>query len=525
MNAATRIEFGDFQTPLDLARQVCALLKERGLAPATVIEPTCGLGAFLVAAADAFPKARLLGFDVNAEHLVVARESLRAQGSLDRTHLKTQDFFVHDWDRELQAAAQPVLLLGNPPWVTNAAVAGLNGTNVPVKENFQNFRGIEALTGKANFDISEWMLIRLARALRGQAATLAMLCKSGTARKLLRFAWQKDGRIAEASLHRFDAKKQFGVSVDACLLIVRFGSNGPHEAAVFDRLEARQPATHLGLAGADLVADIKTYRSLKHLEGLCPYQWRSGVKHDCASVMELRPAEDGSLTNKLGERLRLEPECLYPLLKCSDLANGRIVPSRTVIITQKRVGEETDSIARRAPRTWDYLQAHAAHFRARKSSIYQQAAPFALFGIGDYSFAPWKVAVSGLHRQPRFLLVGPVQERPVLFDDTCYFLPFTNEAEAALVAEILNTPHCLDFLAALMFPDSKRPVTVELLQRLNLSAIAEDAGLSARWQALQRVRYTASENAPQLELVMEKRDGPASTPPQPTRRKAALLKR
>ena len=51
----------------------------------------------------------------------------------------------------------------------------MNGGNLPAKENFQNFRGIEALTGKSNFDISEWMLIQLVKALRGRSATIAML--------------------------------------------------------------------------------------------------------------------------------------------------------------------------------------------------------------------------------------------------------------------------------------------------------------------------------------------------------------
>jgi hypothetical protein len=48
----------------------------------------------------------------------------------------------------------------------------------------------------------------------------------------------------------------------------------------------------------------------------------------------------------------------------------------------------------------------------------------------------------------------------------------------------------LDFMESLMFRDSKRPVTVELLQRLNLSAIALDAGLAARWKSIQRVVYS-----------------------------------
>ena len=50
---------------------------------------------------------------------------------------------------------------------------------------------------------------------------------------------------------------------------------------------------------------------------------------------------------------------------------------------------------------------------------------------------------------------------------------------------------------------SKRPVTVELLQRLNLSAIAEEAGLGLKWKMLQRVCYSSNQGAPQLELVME----------------------
>ena len=154
-----------------------------------------------------------------------------------------------------------MLILGNLPWVTNATVSGMNGGNLPVKENFQGFRGIEALTGKSNFDISEWMLIQLVKALRGRSATIAMLCKTGTARKLLRFAWQNDGRIAAASLHRIDAKKHFGASVDACLLLATTGEAGPAEAKVFDNLSAKRPATTLGLVGQDLVFNIRSLPS------------------------------------------------------------------------------------------------------------------------------------------------------------------------------------------------------------------------------------------------------------------------
>jgi hypothetical protein len=511
MKAGAKIEFGDFQTPLELARQVATLLVHNGVHADTILEPTCGVGAFLVAASEAFPKARLLGWDINADYVARTRSALLKAGAAKRAAVAQQDFFAHDWEAELAGIHGSLLVLGNLPWVTNAKVSSMNGSNLPAKENFQGFRGIAALTGKSNFDISEWMLIRLVKALRGRKATLAMLCKTATARKLLRFAWQNDCRIANASLHRIDAKQHFGASVGACLLIATTGESGPVEADIFDNLTSKRPSATLGLAGQDLVADIRTYRRLKHLEGLCPYQWRSGVKHDCAPVMELRRTNGESLHNKLGEDVRLEADYLFPLLKCSDLANKRIVPRRFVLVTQRRVGEDTKIISKTAPKTWRYLDSHRKLFEARKSSIYNSRLPFAIFGIGDYAFAPWKVAVSGLHRTPHFALVGPVDDKPVFFDDACYFLPFEDEHEARVVAEVLNSPICRQFLASLTFTDSKRPFTVELLQRLNMRAIAEAAGFSDDWAAAQNqgVRYSRQPPSLQAEFVMER---PKTTP-------------
>lgn len=520
MKTATRIEFGDFQTPLPLAREVCAQLKAQGVQADTVIEPTCGLGAFLQAAAECYPKAELRGFDIKSDYVEAAAKNLNNLRACPRAIVRQQDFFTHDWEREMRGVHGSILILGNLPWVTSQTVASINGTNVPAKENFQGFRGIAARTGKSNFDISEWMLIRLVNALRGRRATIAMLCKTGTARKLLRYGWQNDGRIASASLYQINAKADFGASVDACLLVAHLGELGPAEAALFASLHAPSPTRRIGLAGQDFVANIETYRQLHHLEGLCPYQWRSGVKHDCASIMELKPDAQGVLRNKLGDRVVIEPDYLYPLLKCSNLANGRSVPERMVVITQKRVGDDTSMIASQAPRTWDYLTSHNSRFTARKSSIYKERTPFALFGIGDYTFAPWKVAVSGLHHHPRFMLVPSCKGKPVLFDDTCYFLPFADEEEARLVADILNSEPSRALLEALMFDDAKRPITVELLQRLNLCAIAQEAGMAARWRAVARVAYPQTTHAPQMELVMERSNSAA--PPRP---KAAGAKR
>lgn len=513
MKSNAKVEFGDFQTPLPLATEVCGLLQKQRLMPEFILEPTCGAGAFLVAAASAFPRATLQGWDINRDYAAQAVAELARAGAARRSSVGCQDFFAHDWDAELKRTPGRLLILGNPPWVTNSAVSAMNGGNLPAKANFLGLRGLAARTGKSNFDISEWMLIRLVRALHGRAATLAMLCKTATARKLLRYAWQNDGRISDAALFRIDAAAHFGAAVDACLFLAHTGAAGPMEADVYESLSATKPTGRIGLAGQDLVSDIQAYRDLEHFEGLCPFQWRSGLKHDCAAVMELRPNGDGTVENKLGERVRIEPEVLYPLLKCSDLANGRLQPERVVLVTQHRVGENTSPLATTAPRAWAYLNSHLEKMTARKSSIYKAAPQFALFGIGGYSFAPWKVAVSGLHHSARFQVVGPSDNKPVMLDDTCTFLPFENEDQARLTAEVLNSKQCQSFLHALAFPGSKRPFTVELLQRLNLAVIADAIGCGRRWRACQRASLESPRTSAQFELVMERCQGAGTHSP------------
>jgi trans-aconitate methyltransferase len=115
MNTTARIEFGDFQTPLPLAREICASLESRGVPADVIIEPTCGLGVFLRAAAECYPKAELRGFDIKSDYVAAAAKSLSDLGVAHRTAIQQQDFFTHDWNREVKGATGAILILGNLP--------------------------------------------------------------------------------------------------------------------------------------------------------------------------------------------------------------------------------------------------------------------------------------------------------------------------------------------------------------------------------------------------------------------------
>src|SRR5439155_15973439 len=177
----TKSEFGDFQTPAALAQAACRLLASMGLSPSTIIEPTCGTGSFLRSAVHWFPVVKqLIGIDINPAYLRIA-ETVCRQENGPEVVITQGDFFKLDWKQITATLADHLLILGNPPWVTNSALGSITSRNLPAKSNSNNRRGVDAITGKSNLDISEWMITRMFELVSGREATVAMLCKTAVA--------------------------------------------------------------------------------------------------------------------------------------------------------------------------------------------------------------------------------------------------------------------------------------------------------------------------------------------------------
>jgi SAM-dependent methyltransferase len=477
---AARIERGDWQTPDDLADRVVehalARLPSR---PRSVLEPTCGTGSFLAAAARHLPQAELAGYELNPAYVAIAASRIDAPPPVARDvrrDVRQADFFGVDWDRELAPMRMrgPILVLGNPPWVTNADLGALESKNLPAKQNYKGLSGLDARTGKSNFDVCEWMIVRLLRALAGTDAALAMLCKSAVARRVVEFSARQSWPIRPGGVWRVDAGRHFDAAVDAVLFMCHLsGGSGAGDVAwpVYASLEAAAPDATFGVADGALVSDPDAYARTKHLAGTCDPEWRSGIKHDCARVMELDRSGDAQWINAAGAPVDIEPELRFPLLKSSDVANGRPPSERSVIVPQRSLGEDTASLQARAPKLWAYLQQNREALAGRKSSIYRGQPPFSIFGVGAYSFAPWKIAISGLYKRLQFRVVGPFEGRPVMVDDTCYFLPFSEEAEARRVASALESELAADFFRGRIFWDAKRPISKSVLQALDLERL------------------------------------------------------
>ncbi|MBI4647106.1 MAG: hypothetical protein HY738_11080, partial [Bacteroidia bacterium] len=126
-------------------------------------------------------------------------------------------------------------------------------------------------------------------------------------------------------------------------------------------------------------------------------------------------------------------------------------------------------------------------FNLRKSNIYSNKPDYSIFGIGDYSFMPFKVSISGLYKSYSFSLILPQNGKPIMLDDTCYMLGFDNLEFAAYTLILLNSNKTKELLQSITFPDAKRIFTKDILMRIDLYKFALQFSIIQIQQELDRL--------------------------------------
>ena len=311
-----RRDLGDFQTPSELVAAVLETLGPIGLRWPRVLEPTCGRGHFVGGLlAQIAPPREIQAIEIQEDHCQAAR-ALSLEGSVPgvRVRITHRDLFDLDLERDLCWSEQgPLLVIGNPPWVTSAELGRLTSASGPPRRNIKGLRGIAARTGASNFDVAEAVWLKLIAELADQAPTIALLCKTSVARSILQFTHRAGLPIAAASIRRIDAARWFGAAVDACCFRVTLDTANPSlKVPVFADLKQTEPESVMGFARGWLIADHESHAPWSFAGGVCPLTWRQGIKHDAAAVMELvreagtrRVAEQGRRNRRCRTELRL----------------------------------------------------------------------------------------------------------------------------------------------------------------------------------------------------------------------------
>ncbi len=482
-------EWGDVQTPKYLIEKVYKILVDLNFNPNIIIEPTSGTGGFILNAPKYFQNLKLIyGVEIQKQHIWTSAYKLIVEGlgkkgqknSSLLIRLIHDDVFNHNFEFDMINSNDSLLIVGNPPWVTISELSMLNSENVPKRSNIKKFKGIDALTGKSNFDITETIVNKMIKLFSNYEGKIAILCKNSVVRNILKETKNHQLNISNIRALSFNAKEYFGKTCSASLFIADFTPNKSETFCTVANIDA--PNTILRKIGwykDQFVSDIAKYKQNSQLEGQFPFIWRQGIKHDCTSVLELQINEDGQLINKKNEIIKIEEDLVYPLLKGSSLRS--FLPRDTtnrLILTQTKLSDDTERIKENFPKTWDYLIKNKNAFTKRKSQIFREKTQFAIFGVGEYVLSPYKVALAGFYKKPLFTLVTPHNGKPVLFDDTCYYMSFQDYIDALFTCTILNSKELLDFLNSIVFIESKRPFTKEILMRINLAQLVNNINFS-----------------------------------------------
>lgn len=146
---------------------------------------------------------------------------------------------------------------------------------------------------------------------------------------------------------------------------------------------------------------------------------------------------------------RIEAELLFPLLRWGDIQRFRANPRAYLLLVQdaeRRSGIDEQILRSRYPRAYAYLAGFRGLLESRAAyRRYQGRGPFyAMYDVGPYTLAAYKVVWRRMDRQIRAAVVGPqhhplLGRRPVVPQETCVLVPCRSAEEAHYVCALLNS--------------------------------------------------------------------------------------
>jgi hypothetical protein len=169
---------------------------------------------------------------------------------------------------------------------------------------------------------------------------LAMLVKNSVIKNLLQFLPSSDYKISNMLALKINAKQCFNASVEASLFKCSFIPNKLSTTCkVSSLLSPSTIESEFGWVGNKFVSNEVLYEQNKKYDGVSPFTWRQGIKHDCSKVMELQLLHTGKFLNGFKKEIDVETDLIFSLAKSSDLNTSVVSKLRKhIIITQKSRG-------------------------------------------------------------------------------------------------------------------------------------------------------------------------------------------
>ena len=267
-------EYGDYQTNENLSLSICHRLKDKNIDPQIIIEPTCGKGNFILSSLRVFNNIeKIFAIEIQEHYLWTLKFRLIdffiENPSLNRPQIYISNISVFDYDFSQiknKIKDEKLLILGNPPWVTNSALSILNSTNLPRKYNIKRTKGIEAITGKSNFDIGEYIILNLLDLFSIYYGHFAFLIKNSVIKNIIYDQKINNYQIGKIEKYSIDSMKEFGASVDSSLFLCEM-HNSPDYFANEGNFYDFKITNTLGWVDGKFASNITKYKKYNKSDG------------------------------------------------------------------------------------------------------------------------------------------------------------------------------------------------------------------------------------------------------------------
>ncbi|MCS7298316.1 MAG: SAM-dependent methyltransferase, partial [Bacteroidia bacterium] len=196
----------------------------------------------------------------------------------------------------------------------------------------------------------------------------------------------------------------------------------------------------------------------------------------------------------------VEPDLVYPLLRGRDIQRWRAVPSAHILMVQDpktRRGIDEVLMQEKYPKTYGYLKRFEPVLRQRKSrgisDMLKKGAPFyTMFGVGDYTFAPWKVVWTRIAKIEA-AVVSTREGKPVIPQETITLVACDYPEEAYYIAALVNSS--LFQYAAVSYSQEggKSMGSMHVLEHIRIPAFERNHPTHSRLAELSQEAHVAAE--------------------------------
>jgi len=526
-----RLALGEYYTPRGVAELTVSELSVDRVESASFLDPGCGSGVFLAvcierkvdALGDRLSPAALVdaitdtvvGIDLNPVAVKSAKLTyllsllpLLSEGSVDRLEVPvfltdalrlTRDDDITFQGQELDPVADH--LVGNPPWIPWGDLPeplrdAWRETHVDSLDLFPR-EGFTARLGHGNDDISVlfvWVCIAHYLVEGGTAGfVLKRDILRGPAGRLLRTQSVGARPLAVRHVHDFAELHPFGPDVGADAAVYTFaadvepsfpvpvdswgaGAGAPAFASADDihGTLTREGGAVVPVEPDDPSSAWVPKAAERAALGECAHEIRHGFKDDAKDVFGL----------DRDQLAALEPDCVYPYISSRHLVRYGLFGHDLHLVPMRKANQDNeDELRGTCPATYEYLAANREALEDRSSTTLDGGPFYNVFGLGEYTWAPYKVVWCRLGFNPEFAVVSTVQdpdlgEKLVVPGDHFMFIPTVDREAAHFLCGLLNSAPYQRSLAGIA-SNGKSSLSKAVVSKLALPAY-RDTGPSER---------------------------------------------